>query len=43
MIILNIIFENSIIPYFKDNSMPIAELILFYQLYIILLQTKIQE
>lgn len=43
MFILNIIFENSIIPHFKDNSMPIFELILFYQLYIILLQAKIQE
>jgi len=42
MFILNIIFENSIIQYFKDNSMAIVELILFYQLYIILLQTKLQ-
>ncbi len=40
MLFINTIFKKSIISYFKDNSMAIAELILFYQLYIILLQTK---
>ncbi|MDQ1167073.1 hypothetical protein QE431_003391 [Flavobacterium sp. SORGH_AS 622] len=40
MFIINVLFKEMIIYFFKDNWMIIVELILFYQLYIILLQSK---
>ncbi|TDW48639.1 hypothetical protein EV144_103151 [Flavobacterium sp. 270] len=40
MFIINRLFKKLIILFFKDNRMFILYLILFYQLYIILLQIK---
>jgi len=40
MFIINIVLKEMIILFFKDNGMFMLELILFYQLYIILLQMK---
>ena len=40
MFIINTVFEIMIILFFKDKRMFIVYLILFYQLYIILLQIK---
>ncbi|STO10483.1 Uncharacterised protein [Flavobacterium hibernum] len=40
MFIINVVFVKMIILFFKDNRMFIVYLILFYQLYIILLQIK---
>ena len=43
MFIINTVFEIMIILFFKDKRMFIVYLILFYQLYIILLQIKKME
>jgi hypothetical protein len=40
MFIINIVLKEMVIMFFKDNRMYIVDLILFYQLYIILLQIK---
>lgn len=40
MFIINIVLKEMIILFFKDKGMFIVELILFYQLYIILLQMQ---
>jgi hypothetical protein len=41
MFIINIVLKELIILFFKDNWMFEVELILFYQLYIILLQLNL--
>jgi hypothetical protein len=41
MFIINIVLKKIVIIFFKDNWMFIVELILFYQLYIILLQLNL--
>ena len=40
MFIINTVLKEMVILFFKDNGMYEVELILFYQLYIILLQIK---
>jgi len=41
MLNINSVLKEMIILFFKDNRMFIVELILFYQLYIILLQLNL--
>jgi len=43
MFFVNINFKDIVIIYFKGNLMILSEIILFYQFYIILLQTKIVQ
>ncbi len=41
MLNINVVLKEMIILFFKDNRMFILQLILFYQLYIILLQLNL--
>lgn len=43
MFIIPVVCKNLIIAFFKDNSTTPHELILFYQLYVLLLQIKMQH